>query len=116
MSGKKFAEIINKYKYPLIVLLVGLILIMLPSGIGGKNDECGQLTEDEARLQRVLEGCEGVGSAGVLISDSGVVIVCDGAGDVQVRYAVTMAAQAFTGFTGDRIQILNSAQISGGKR
>ena len=110
MSGKRFPEIIKKYKYPLTVLLVGLILIALP---GRKTDGVGQLTGDEARLQRVLEACEGVGSAGVLISDSGVVIVCDGARDVQVRYAVTMAAQAFTGYAGDRIQILNSAQTGG---
>lgn len=112
----KISTVISKYKFPLLILAVGLILILLPTG-SGKNGSVKELsTDDESRFERVLENCEGVGDAYVLISDDGIVIVCDGASRAGVKYAVTKAAEAFTGFSGDRIQILPTGTITGGAK
>jgi len=112
----KAAEIFKKYRYPLLVLLLGLLLILLPSKSSERQSDAELYTEQELKLQRVLESCAGVGEAYVLISEEGVVIACEGASHAEVKYAVLKAAEAFTGFTGDRIEILRTEQISGGSK
>ena len=53
----------EKYKYPLLVLIVGAVLMLLPSG--GSTKE--QPTPDES-LAQLLESVEGVGELRVVIS------------------------------------------------
>lgn len=112
----KITSALKKYKYPLLVLMLGLILILLPTGSLKKESSQDLSTDIESRFERVLERCDGVGEAYVLISDDGIVIVCDGASRAEVKYAVTKAAEAFTGFSGDRIQILRTGTITGGAK
>ena len=98
---------LGKYKYPLIILIIGLFLLLLPSrsSTGGES----AATDDELRFKAVLENTVGVGDASVLISESGVVIVCDGAGNSGVKLSIIKAAEVFTGFSSDKIEILKSA-------
>ena len=98
---------LSKYKYPLLVLLLGLLLLLLPSKSAHNKDSAA--TDDELRLERVLENSVGVGNASVLISDNGVVVVCDGAENSQVKLSIIKAAEVFTGFQSDKIEILKTA-------
>lgn len=98
---------LSKYKYPIIVLLVGLILLLLPTR--SKSIEKSAATDDELRLERILENTVGVGEASVLISGNGVVVVCDGADNSGVKLSIIKAAEVFTGFSSDKIEILKTA-------
>ena len=64
---------------------------------------------DEQRLAAVLQRCDGVGNVTALLSDTGAVIVCDGADDAAVRLSVIKAVEAFTGFSSDSIQVIKTA-------
>ncbi|MCD8343584.1 MAG: hypothetical protein LUC19_04260, partial [Oscillospiraceae bacterium] len=57
-------------------------------------------------LAEFLDNTEGVGSAQVLLSSEGAVVVCDGADSAAVRYAVTGAVGAYTGLGSDKITII----------
>lgn len=107
MSG--MAQKLGKYKYLLLVLFVGLVLILLP----GRSSESAALTaaqatatEEEARLEEVLGNITGVGAVSVLRSEEGAVVVCAGAASPQVRLDVTKAVMSYTGLGSDRITVL----------
>ena len=109
---EKAKELISKYKYPILALVLGLAIMLFPaSGSGSKSVES---QGDEQRLETVLEQCEGVGNARALLSDNGAVIVCDGADDAAVRLSVIKAVEAFTGFSSDSIQVIKTAPNIGG--
>ena len=57
----------------------------------------------------MLSRVEGVGEAQVIISDSGVVVVCRGAENAAVKLDIIRAISAYTGFGSDRITILKLA-------
>ncbi len=101
----------GKFKYPLLALVLGLVIMLLPAGSGGS---ASSEQSDEQRLAAVLRKCDGVGNAEVLISDTGAVIVCDGAENAAVRLSVIKAVQAFTGFSSDSIQVIKTAPNTGG--
>ena len=48
MNNKKVLDGLTKYKYPLIVLIVGLVLLLIPSG-SAKNSSDAGLSNDEQR-------------------------------------------------------------------
>ena len=98
---------LSKYKYPILVFLLGMLLLLMPSG--HKSEDKTNATDEERRFQYVLENSEGVGNASVLISDEGVVIVCDGADNSGVKLSILKAAEVFTGFSSDKIEILKTA-------
>ena len=102
MSVKLPGELKN-HRLLIIALLLGLLLLLLPTH--GREEKSVSAEESFAKL---LSQSEGVGRAEVLISDSGVVIVCDGARDALVKLNVVQAAQAYTGFSSDKIQVLCS--------
>lgn len=110
--AEKLKQQIRKFKYPLLALTLGLVIMLLPIG-SGKNAS-SEAQSDEQRLETVLNKCEGVGSASALLSENGAVIVCPGADDPAVRLSVTKAVEAFTGFSSDRIQVLKTAANIGG--
>jgi len=92
-----------KYKYPAIILLIGIIFIMMPTGA----DSAEQEVSGEAELLKgILAKSEGIGRLDVIISDKGVVVVCDGANDANVRLNIIRAVSSYTGFTSDKISIL----------
>ena len=108
MDGKKLREGLEKYKYPLLVAVIGLVFLLLPSG-GGK-EETGR--EQDILLQEILSQTEGVGPVKVLISDSGVVVVCRGAENPRVHLDIIRAVGAYTGFGSERITVLKLAETT----
>ncbi len=107
----KLKNFFDKFKYPLLALVLGLIIMLLPAGSADSDDSS---QTDEQRLAAVLRKCDGVGNASVLLSDTGAVIVCDGAENAAVRLSVIKAAEAFTGFSSDSIQVIKTAPNIGG--
>lgn len=98
---------LDKFKYPLLILVLGLLLMLLPTGGAQK-----QATEEQSAdgiLSAVLTATEGVGRAKVIVSDSGVVVVCQGAGNADVRLDIIKAVSAYTGFGSDKITVLKMA-------
>lgn len=104
MNKTKAKDILDKFKYPLLILALGIILMLLPSG-GAKSEEA----EGDERIQQMLSSVEGVGEAQVIISENGVVVVCRGAENAAVRLDIIRAISAYTGFGSDRITILKLA-------
>ena len=92
---------LERLKYPLLILAVGLLLLLVPGG-GEKKPESDGNTD----LQSILSSARGVGRAQVLISENGVVIVCDGADDAAVKLDILRAVGSYTGFGSDKITIL----------
>lgn len=99
----KISGELKKYRFLIVAMLIGILLLTIPSGSKDKNAET-----DEQRLAFLLESAEGVGNPKVLISENGVVVVCDGAADADVKLTVIKAAEAFTGYSSDKIQVLMS--------
>ena len=93
---------LEKYKYPLVILLIGLALLLMPT----TEKQTAPAPGAQEELAQMLSRVQGVGEARVLISDSGVVIACTGAADAKIRLDMIRAAAAYTGFGSDRIIIL----------
>ena len=93
---------LEKYKYPLLILLIGLALLLIPTSEKRSDPAPGAQEELAALLSQV----KGVGEARVLSSESGGIVACTGAADAKVRLDMIRAAAAYTGFGSDRIIIL----------
>ena len=102
-------------RYVLAVLALGLVLMLLPSGPGatdsagnaGALESTGVSLETEGeKLSSLLAKMQGVGRAEVLLSQSGAVVVCDGADAPSVRLYVTNAVMSYTGLGSDRISVV----------
>ena len=104
---KAFAKL-EKYKYPLLILLIGLLFLLLPSGSAKRSEP----DEPDLRLQELLSCTEGIGETRVLISDSGVVVICRGAENPRVRLDIIRAVGSYTGFGSDKITVLKMAENS----
>lgn len=98
---KKLAVVIDKYKYPLLVFSLGLLLLLLPSGSLGTAAK-----DNEIKLQDVLCRTQGVGQSRVIISENGVVVVCSGADKAGVRLDILRSVRSYTGFSSDKVTIL----------
>ena len=79
----KLLPFLEKYKAPLLVLLLGIALMLIPTGSGRGET--------------------------ALLSENGVVVVCDGAENAAVRLDIIRAVGSYTGFGSDRITILKLA-------
>ena len=98
---------IEKMKYPILVLCIGLVLMLIPSSTSSAN-----LTgETNELLSQLLSCTEGVGDARVIVSEKGVVVVCSGAEDAKVRLEILRAVGSYTGFGSDRITVLKMADV-----
>ena len=78
MELKSFLDFIKKYKYVLAVVIAGMIFMNFPSGTKSEisgNESCEtefDINEFEARIEKTLAVCEGVGRVKVVLSvDSG---------------------------------------------
>ena len=114
MKNGKIAEAITKYKYPILVLMIGIVLMSLPHS-KSEAPEDPQGTQSETRLAGLLSMCRGVGNADALLSDKGAIIVCDGADDAEVRLTVIKAVSAYTGLSFDSIQVIKTRQNQEGQ-
>lgn len=154
-------DIFKKNKYVLLILVIGLILLTVPSFTDSENEK-EVITESsenilsiEDQLSRILSSVEGAGKVQVMLSIasgeetlyqtdgsrssngdhlsenndtvtvnnsdrsetglirqvnppiySGAIIVCQGADDAKVRFAVTEAVANITGLGADKISVL----------
>lgn len=99
---KEKAAKLEKFKYPLIILIVGVVLMLIP----GKSTYLNTPSDTDEPLKTVLSCTSGVGRAEVIASECGVVVVCDGAEDAKVRLDIIRAVSSYTGFASDKITIL----------
>ncbi len=93
---------LEKFKYPLLVLVLGVALMLIP----GKSSFPASSEATESPLRLVLACTEDVGRIEVIVSESGVVVVCDGADNAKVRLDIIRAVGSYTGFGSDKITIL----------
>lgn len=106
----------TKNKYVFLVLALGLVLIMLPSGQGESEYAAGQGSDLESsgipmdtegeRIAEFLSAIEGVGQCRVLLSAEGAVVACDGAETAKVKLCVINAVSAYTGLGSDKISVI----------
>lgn len=104
LKGKM--EKLEKFKYPIVVLIIGIVLMLFPGG----NSQTISTTDEDALLQQVLSCSQGVGKAQVIVSENGVVVVCSGANDAKVRLDIIKAIGSYTGFGADKITILKMVE------
>lgn len=107
---EKIEELFRRFKFPLLIFAAGLLLMLLP----GTEQPSVQPESESTVLAQILSNSRGVGSAAVLISDKGVVVVCQGADDAKVRLEIIRAIASYTGYSSDRITILKMADKSEG--
>ena len=93
---------IEKWKYPILILLVGLLLMLIPT----VKEQDIPATDAQEALAGILAKTQGVGEARVLISEHGVVVACSGASNASVRLDIIRAVCSYTGFGSDKITIL----------
>lgn len=96
---------LEKFKYPLLILALGVALMLFPGGSSATKEAM----DENTLLQQVLSVSEGVGEARVIVSENGVVVVCHGAEDAKIRLNIIKAISAYTGFGSDKITILKMA-------
>lgn len=104
-------ELIQKLKaarsfvYPLLILLFGVLLMLMPSEKEKEAEPCA----GDCLLAGLLSECREIGETKVLISDSGVIVVCEGAAKASVRLDILRAVYSYTGFGSDKVTILEFA-------
>lgn len=99
-------RLLGKYKYPLLIFLLGVLLLLTP----GSQEKEERTQNEELRLEEILSATRGVGQARVLLSEEGVIVVCEGASNAAVRLDMICALSSYTGFGSDRITILQMAK------
>ena len=96
---------VEKFKYPIMILALGVLLLLFPGGNAEKKAE-----NDSPTLSQILACTRGVGECRILVSDKGVVVVCEGADNAKVRLEIIRALSSYTGYSSDKITILKMAE------
>ena len=111
---KRFLE--GKRKDVVIIVVLGIVLlfavwrIFYTNGESTETGDFGGLSENEKRISRLLAQIDGVGEAEVAICQTeegvqSVVVVCEGANDLQVVLNVREAVAAALGTTQNAVKI-----------
>ena len=113
LDFSRLTAALSKNKLVLLMLCLGLTLLLLPkktAAAAGSGDPMAAsgipLDTESGRIAALLEQIEGVGTAEVLLSGSGAVVVCEGAGQPEVCLKVTNAVAAYTGLGSDKITVM----------
>ncbi len=111
-------------EWALLALLAAAALMLMS---GSSSDGIGQGGELERRMEAVLECVQGAGRVRVLVNGSentdmfsgqtdrsvvGVLVVAEGADDLNVALALGRAVQTLLGIEADRIEILDMKENS----
>lgn len=111
----KALHMLDKYKYVLLVAVVGVILLLWPTGT--KKTAAGQATLPqrdalELKLEDALARIQGVGEVTVVLTDrdpppgyQGALVVADGGDSPQIRLELCRIVSALTGLGADKITI-----------
>ena len=129
-------KLLDQYKYVLIVIAVGILLLLWPTGDGKRQAADGILPEPqedfdlealEEKLSRTLSQVEGAGQVTVTltvksgmervlasdrttsVTDRGALVVCQGGDDPAIRLLMTQAVSALTGLGADRVTVCKGA-------
>ncbi len=102
IDTKAILKKLDAIKYPLLILAFGVFLMLLPSGRALDPTE----EEMNTALERVLSCSDGVGEVRILISETGVIVACEGAENPKVKLDILHAIGSYTGFGSERITIL----------
>jgi hypothetical protein len=114
-------QLIKKYKYIVIALAAGIVLLLLPRTVGGQARDAPVVTSasmagfqnaensEEAKLTAALQQIEGVHNLSVAVSDNGAIIVCSGL-TPDLKLKLTLATSVYTGLTSEKIIILKGAE------
>lgn len=105
---KKLAQ----YKAPLLILAVGLLLMLLPAS----GQKSAPAPDGDCELSELLASASGIGEARVLISEHGVIVVCEGADNAAVKMDIIRAVGSYTGFGSDKITILRLVDYEKGRK
>lgn len=116
---EKLRAAAGKYKYAIAVVLLGVLLMLLPSGgsraaraaaASGAPEERQSV---QSEMEAVLSAFDGAGRLRLMLTAdpvterwAGAVIVCEGAGSAALRLQLTQAVTALTGLPSDRIAIV----------
>ena len=101
----KFKAFFERFKYPIIIMVIGVIMMLLPGT--GESQTLGAQTD--IAVSKLLSDSAGVGKAVVLISDKGVIVVCEGADKAEVKLKILRAIESYTGYGSEKITILKMA-------
>ena len=101
IDGKALWRKLEAYKYPLLTLLLGVLILLFPT-----RKEPAEAEKPESTIEQILSRAEGVGRVHVLLSENGALIVCDGASNAGVRLDILRAIGSYTGFGSDKITVL----------
>lgn len=107
-----------KYKYVIAVVLLGVLLMLLPSA--SRRETRSAASEGlethgtvQGEMEATLAAFEGVGRLRLMLTSdpaterwAGAVVVCEGAGSAAVRLQLTQAITALTGLPSDKIAIM----------
>lgn len=71
--GKKLSKWCRKYRYPLVIVLIGLVFLALPTGKNTQSAEAPSVVEAETpdlsqQLVQILSQIEGVGKVSVMLT------------------------------------------------
>ena len=107
-----------KYKYVIAVVLLGVLLMLLPSGSRGETRNAASAVPEtrgtvQSEMEATLAAFDGVGRLRLMLATdpvtehwAGAVVVCEGAGSAAVRLQLTQAISALTGLPSDQIAIM----------
>lgn len=104
MDKQKLIAWISRYRYVLIVVAVGLILMLLPGGSAPKQEQPQQIQETEAdfatELAEILSKIKGAGKVEVMLTTAQGQETCyqtDSRGEDQSTVTITDSARNETG-------------------
>ena len=109
---RRLMKKLSEFRYVFLVAAAGLLLLLWPSSARMDAEGGGELPE-ETRIAQLLTEMEGVGAAGVLLSDNGAVVVCPGAADPAVCLRITQAVMCYTGLGASDVRIFKSESNGG---
>ena len=99
---EKLTPLLERFKLPIVLLALGLVFMLIPGNEVPENISKG----NDSLVAEMLSQVQGVGKANVLISDKGVVVVCQGADKAKTRMEIIQAISSYTGDSSDKITIL----------
>ena len=113
----KLRALAAKYKYAIAVALLGVLLLLLPTGSRREQSADPALPQTRGSVQGEMEATlaafDGVGQLRLMLTTEpsserweGAVVVCEGGGSAAVRLQLTQAVSALTGLPSDRITIV----------
>lgn len=101
---KGLGEKLSGFRFVLLAAAAGLLLLLLPGDGSGTGQE-SESSVEEARVEAILSQMESVGAVELLLSETGAVVVCQGADDAGVCLRITQAVRCYTGLGADKVQI-----------